>query len=77
MSSKMIRIAGFCALAMAFAAPAAAKDAPAPSVSKCETAIGTIAITDGDQQGWTQFNLSSPRAMLGTMIEQSGLYLWS
>jgi hypothetical protein len=74
MSSKSIRIAAFWTLAMACAAPAAAKDEAAPSVSKCEAPIGTIAITDGDQQGWTQFNLSSPRPMLGAMIEQSGCF---
>ena len=73
MSSKAISLAGLAVLA-AMAAPAAAKDAPPPSVVRCDSAIGTIAITDGDQQGWTQFNLSSPRPMLAALIEQSGCF---
>jgi hypothetical protein len=54
-------------------APAAAKDKDAP-LAKCESSAGTIAITDGDQQGWNQFKLGSPRSMLGTLIEQSGCF---
>jgi hypothetical protein len=74
MTSRSIRLAGLCALAALAATPAFAKDAAAPSVARCEAPIGTIAITDGDQQGWTQFGLSSPRGMLAAMIEQSGCF---
>jgi hypothetical protein len=74
MISKSMGLAGLAILAMAAASPAAAKDAPPPSIAKCDSAIGTIAITDGDQQGWTQFNLSSPRPMLAALIEQSGCF---
>ena len=74
MNSQSMRISGLCALAALAAAPAAAKDAAPPSVAKCDAPIGTIAITDGDQQGWTQFRLSSPRPMLAAMIEQSGCF---
>ena len=74
MTRKTIRSAGLATIAMLAAAPAAAKDAPPPSVTRCEQPLGTIAITDGDQQGWTQMNLSSPRPMLATMIAQSGCF---
>lgn len=74
MISKSLRLATIAALAMAAASAASAKDTAAPTVAKCDSAIGTIAITDGDQQGWTQFNLSSPRPMLAAMIEQSGCF---
>ena len=74
MNSQSMRIAGLCALAALAATPAAAKDAAPPSVAKCDAPIGTIAITDGDQQGWTQFRLSSPRPMLAAKIEQSGCF---
>lgn len=53
--------------------PADARDKEV-QLAKCEASSGTIAITEGDQQGWTQFKLSSPRAMLGMLIEQSGCF---
>lgn len=63
-----------CALTLIGAAtPAAAGDKDV-QLAKCEASAGTIAITDGDQQGWTQFKLSSPRGMLGTLIAQSGCF---
>lgn len=61
------------ALAFAAATPAVAKDAEV-QLAKCEQSYGTIAITDGDQQGWTEMKLSSPRPMLAAMIAQSGCF---
>ncbi|MDB5669246.1 MAG: penicillin-binding protein activator LpoB [Alphaproteobacteria bacterium] len=74
MTRNRTSLVAFCTLAMLAASPVAAKDDAAPSLAKCESPLGTIAITDGDQQGWTQFNLSSPRPMLGALIEQSGCF---
>ena len=40
----------------------AAKEAEAlPVVAKCEANFGSLAVTDGDTQGWTQYGLGSPR----------------
>ncbi|UZK67915.1 SH3 domain-containing protein [Sphingomonas sp. M1-B02] len=58
---------------MFVASPAAADDKDV-QLSKCESSMGTVAITEGDQQGWNQFKLASPRGMLGTLIEQSGCF---
>jgi hypothetical protein len=74
MITKSLRLAAAATLALAAASAASAKDESPPSVAKCDSAIGTIAITDGDQQGWTQVKLSSPRAMLAALIEQSGCF---
>jgi hypothetical protein len=74
MITKSLRLAAAAALALAAASAASAKDETPPAVAKCDSAIGSIAITDGDQQGWTQVKLSSPRAMLATLIEQSGCF---
>jgi hypothetical protein len=74
MISKSTSLALLGGLAMLAATPAGAKEAPPPTVAKCDSAIGTIAITDGDQQGWTQFNLSSPRPMIAALIAQSGCF---
>lgn len=56
-----------------FAVPAHAADALV-SITKCPTSYGTIAVTDGDTQGWTKFGLGSPRDMLAAMIRESGCF---
>jgi hypothetical protein len=57
------------------ASPAHAKKAAAEvEVTKCAAPHGSIAITDGDTQGWTKLGLSSPRAMLGAIVQQSGCF---
>ena len=62
-------------LAMLAAAPAIAGDKDKDvQLAKCEQSFGTVAITDGDQQGWTQMKLASPRPMLATLIRQSGCF---
>lgn len=53
--------------------PALAAEPEAP-IAKCAVPYGTVAITDGDAQGWTKFGLSSPRALLGHIIAQSGCF---
>jgi hypothetical protein len=68
-----MKAAAAFALAACAATPALAKDAEV-QLAKCDQSYGTIAITDGDQQGWTQMKLSSPRPMLATLIAQSGCF---
>ena len=43
-------------------------------VVKCEASYGTVAIADGDTQGWSKFGLSSPRGMLGAIVQESGCF---
>ncbi|MCG6116424.1 MAG: hypothetical protein MEQ84_14645 [Mesorhizobium sp.] len=63
---------GFAALAVT---PVyAGKPKAEVEVTKCAASHGTIAITDGDTQGWAKMGLSSPRSMLGTIVEQSGCF---
>ena len=45
-----------------------------PQVSKCEKSYGTIAVTDGDNQGWTQFGLGSPRELIAAIVSESGCF---
>lgn len=52
----------------------AAKGKAEVEVMKCDASYGTIAITDGDTQGWTKFGLSSPRGMLGAIVQESGCF---
>ncbi|WP_066800223.1 hypothetical protein [Sphingomonas soli] len=69
-------IKAICVVALAgVATPAIARDKDKQvELTKCEVSAGSIAITEGDQQGWTQFKLSSPRGMLGKLIEESGCF---
>lgn len=53
--------------------PAFAADAPV-TLSKCDKAIGSIAVVDGDTQGWTKYGLSSPRDLIAAMAVQSGCF---
>ncbi len=57
--------------------PALAADKPKdalPQVTTCEKSFGTIAVTDGDAQGWTQFGLGSPRALIAALVAESGCF---
>src|SRR5215203_715302 len=53
--------------------PAFAADAPI-ALSKCDKPIGSIAVVDGDTQGWTKYGLSSPRDLIAAMAVQSGCF---
>ncbi len=45
-----------------------------PQVSKCEKSYGSLAVTDGDNQGWTQFGLGSPRELIAAIVGESGCF---
>ena len=57
-----------------FSTAAFAAAEPAPTLSKCDKPIGSIAIVDGDAQGWTKYGLSSPRDLIAAMAIQSGCF---
>ncbi|WP_326524995.1 SH3 domain-containing protein [Sphingomonas sp.] len=56
------------------ASPAAAQKGAEPVLAKCEQSLGSIAIVDGDTQGWTKYGLSSPRDLIAAMAAQSGCF---
>ncbi|QJB70464.1 SH3 domain-containing protein [Parasphingorhabdus halotolerans] len=77
MNSKKIiaaATAGITIASLATAPALAAKGSAEAEVMKCDASHGTIAITDGDTQGWTKFGLSSPRGMLGAIVQESGCF---
>lgn len=53
--------------------PAFAAGAPV-TLAKCDKPIGSIAVVDGDTQGWTKYGLSSPRDLIAAMAAQSGCF---
>lgn len=60
--------------AAALSTPALAnKNAPV-TLSTCEKPIGSIAVVDGETQGWTKYGLSSPRDLIAGMAIQSGCF---
>jgi hypothetical protein len=74
----MARILGKAAFAASVAlcwvgSPAHAKDEPI-TLAKCEKPLGSIAVVDGDTQGWTKYGLSSPRELIVAMAGESGCF---
>lgn len=43
-------------------------------LTTCEESIGTIAIVEGDTQGWAEFDLGSPRELVNTLAIDSGCF---
>ena len=43
-------------------------------LTQCETSMGTIAVLDGDTQGWTKFDLGSPRSLVNALAAESGCF---
>ena len=68
---KKIILAAVCGAALS--TPAIAADAPV-TLSKCEKPVGSIAVVDGDTQGWTKYGLSSPRDLIAALATQSGCF---
>lgn len=45
-----------------------------PAITKCQASLGSLALTDGDSQGWTQVGLGSPRELLAAVVAESGCF---
>lgn len=52
---------------------AADKEAPV-SLAKCDRSLGSVALVDGETQGWTKYGLSSPRELIAAMARESGCF---
>ncbi|MEM7689875.1 MAG: SH3 domain-containing protein [Pseudomonadota bacterium] len=62
--------------AMGASAPAIAKKKKKEAVqlTQCEASLGTIAVVDGDTQGWAEFDLGSPRSLVNSLATESGCF---
>ncbi len=58
------------------AAPVQAKgdDDDAVDLATCTESLGTIAVVEGDTQGWSEYGLGSPRALIDTLARESGCF---
>ena len=74
----MLKNAHCAVLAIAIATlalPVQAKDKDAvPELVRCQESIGTIALVEGDQAGWTEWGLGSPRALINALATESGCF---
>ncbi|WP_114952354.1 hypothetical protein [Sphingosinicella terrae] len=61
------------ALLLTLAAPAAAAER-AIEITRCPAPLGTMAVAEGDMQGWTRYGLGSPRELIGAIVESSGCF---
>lgn len=62
------------AVATVLATPASAKEAEAIVINKCASSLGTVAVVEGDTQGWTQYGLGSPRELINALAAESGCF---
>lgn len=72
----MTKIARVAALAVGLglaSGPLFAKDTP-PELVRCAEPIGSIALVEGDQAGWTEWGLGSPRALINALAAESGCF---
>ena len=70
---SFIGITSTAALLAAASAPAMAKE-EAVALTKCDSSHGTIAIVDGDTQGWSEYGLGSPRELINSLAVESGCF---
>lgn len=54
--------------------PAVAREREQVALATCEHSYGTIAVVDGDTQGWTAYGLGSPRELINSLAVQSGCF---
>ena len=68
-------IAGAVAVLLTAPAPAAlAMQKETVTLNKCEQSYGTIAIVEGETQGWSQYGLGSPRELINALAVESGCF---
>ena len=67
-------ILGIALGALVLPQQAMAEKAPPVTLAHCEASLGTIALVDGDQAGWTKYGLGSPRELLNAMALESGCF---
>lgn len=58
---------------MPTAATAAEKEPPV-TLNKCDKSYGSVALVDGDTQGWTKYGLGSPRELIAALAVESGCF---
>ena len=55
-------------------ASAQAADAPPPQIPTCDKKIGTLAVTEPENNWWVQYQLDSPEALIKVFVSQSNCF---
>ncbi|MEQ8771222.1 MAG: SH3 domain-containing protein [Erythrobacter sp.] len=72
---KLIAAAACAAILTSFSSQALARDDDdEPQLARCDESMGTIALIDGDQAGWQEWKLGSPRALLYALALEWGFF---
>jgi curli biogenesis system outer membrane secretion channel CsgG len=53
---------------------AQAADAPPPQIPTCDKKIGTLAVTEPENNWWVQYQLDSPEALIKVFVAQSNCF---
>lgn len=69
-----IAVLGMALAASGASAPAFAKGKEEVQITKCATSLGSIAVVEGDTQGWSEYGLGSPRALINSIATESGCF---
>ncbi len=73
MLNSRVKLSLAAAVMALIAVPVAAKDAPV-QLAHCDTNLGTVAVVEGDTQGWAEYGLGSPRELIAAMATESGCF---
>lgn len=71
---KSVSVLTATALLAGSASPAFAAKKDEVQLQSCEQTYGSIAVVDGDTQGWTEHGLGSPRELINAMAVESGCF---
>jgi hypothetical protein len=61
-------------LGSSLVAIAQAADAPPPQIPTCDKKIGTLAVTEPENNWWVQYQLDSPEALIKVFVSQSNCF---
>lgn len=74
-AATRLGIVAMASAAMVLApAPAAAKGEAPVQLVTCTESLGTIAVVEGDTQGWSAYGLGSPRELVNALATESGCF---
>lgn len=74
MFRKTLTFAAFSLACSTSTAALAADKEPPVTLAKCDKSYGSVALVDGDTQGWTKYGLNSPRELIAAMATESGCF---
>jgi hypothetical protein len=77
MRTRRLAVGGLTSLVLCGAGlvvTAQASDTPPPQIPTCDKRIGTLAVTEPENNWWTQYQLDSPEALIKVFVSQSNCF---